>query len=174
MPSHNGAEGGRRVGQKVTHYIIPDGRFATACEALMTQSFRLSWFDRFPPERPVRCVRVEQQPLIGTLKTVAVPPTLASGPVVSGPAAAGADPEGRMVDAGSPLARGFPPAGLDDDGDDFLLRAGLIELPDDTVNRSLRVRFRCPSCGSLAWGKPSLKILCGQPACGGAPFIVGA
>jgi hypothetical protein len=37
--------------------------------------------------------------------------------------------------------------------------------------RSNRVKFRCPHCGAQAWGKPSLKILCGGNNCAAAPFV---
>lgn len=32
-------------------------------------------------------------------------------------------------------------------------------------NKSNRLKFKCPSCGAQAWGKPDLKLLCGQEAC---------
>jgi len=52
MPSNTGAPGGRKVGEQMTHYIIDGGSFDVACAALLTREFRLSWLDRFPPERP--------------------------------------------------------------------------------------------------------------------------
>jgi predicted SprT family Zn-dependent metalloprotease len=39
VPSDTGAPGGREVGQKVSHYIEPGGRFATACAELMRRGF---------------------------------------------------------------------------------------------------------------------------------------
>ncbi|PKQ01273.1 MAG: sprT domain-containing protein [Alphaproteobacteria bacterium HGW-Alphaproteobacteria-13] len=32
-------------------------------------------------------------------------------------------------------------------------------------DRSNRVKFRCPVCTAQAWGKPSLRLLCGNEAC---------
>ncbi|MCD2846534.1 SprT-like domain-containing protein [Pseudomonas aeruginosa] len=52
MPSDTGQPGGRRVGERMTHYIIAGGRFDVCCAELLTREFTLSWFDRFPPERP--------------------------------------------------------------------------------------------------------------------------
>lgn len=44
-----------------------------------------------------------------------------------------------------------------------------VEYPGSTApGRSNRVKFRCPSCGSQAWGKPSLALLCGEPDCNAA------
>ena len=48
MPSHTGAPGGRRTGEKMSDYPIPGGRFLTACEELVTAEFTISWLDRFP------------------------------------------------------------------------------------------------------------------------------
>lgn len=33
------------------------------------------------------------------------------------------------------------------------------------ANKSLRVKQRCPSCQAQAWGKPDLRLLCGNPGC---------
>ena len=45
-----------------------------------------------------------------------------------------------------------------------------IEIPTEQQNKSNRIKFRCPSCGAQAWGKPSLLLLCGADDCDGAPF----
>lgn len=52
MPSNTGKPGGKRVGEQMTHYVIEGGKFDRACDALLSESFRLSWFDRFPPVDP--------------------------------------------------------------------------------------------------------------------------
>lgn len=51
-PTDTGEPGGKRVGQKITHYIIKDGPFHRACDELLTRDFTLSWLDRFPDEGP--------------------------------------------------------------------------------------------------------------------------
>ena len=51
-PSNTGQIGGKRTGEKMSHYIIEGGAFHAACSQLMTEAFTLSWFDRFPPFRP--------------------------------------------------------------------------------------------------------------------------
>lgn len=48
MPSHNGNPGGKRVGEKMSHYIIADGPFDVACTELITEEFQLTWMDRHP------------------------------------------------------------------------------------------------------------------------------
>ncbi|QUS59174.1 SprT-like domain-containing protein [Pseudovibrio brasiliensis] len=48
--------------------------------------------------------------------------------------------------------------------------SGLIHSPVD-INRSNRIKYRCPSCASQAWGKPNLRLLCGETACDAAPLL---
>jgi len=37
-------------------------------------------------------------------------------------------------------------------------------------NGSNRVKYRCPSCSSQVWGKPELKLVCGEETCRGAHY----
>ena len=46
IPSNTAAPGGKRTGQKMTHYIEAGGAFDLACKALVAKGFRLSWSDR--------------------------------------------------------------------------------------------------------------------------------
>jgi predicted SprT family Zn-dependent metalloprotease len=111
MPSNTGKPGGRRVGEKMTHYILEDGPFDRACRELMTREFTLSWLDRFPPQ----------------------PPSHALAAALTGGSASAAA-----------LAR---------------------VTPVQAENRSHRVKYRCPSCAAQVWGKPGMKLLCGENAC---------
>jgi hypothetical protein len=60
MPSSTGEYGGKRKGQKMSHYILPDGPFARSCRRLLTGGFRLNWqsldhdHDRKAPVSKVR------------------------------------------------------------------------------------------------------------------------
>lgn len=49
MPSTTGKEGGALTGQKMNDYIIKDGIFEEVCNELLTNKFKIEWFDRFPP-----------------------------------------------------------------------------------------------------------------------------
>lgn len=42
--------------------------------------------------------------------------------------------------------------------------------PSPQKDRSNRVKYRCPSCGAQAWGKPGLKLLCGEQSCKATPL----
>lgn len=52
VPSDTGAPGGKRTGERMSHYVAEGGPFDVACTDLMTREFTLSWFDRFPPVPP--------------------------------------------------------------------------------------------------------------------------
>ena len=43
MPTDTGTPGGKKTGQKVTHYIIEGGPFDVACDALLGGDFQLNW-----------------------------------------------------------------------------------------------------------------------------------
>jgi len=43
QPTSIGEEGGKETGQSVTHYIIPEGRYAKAYAKLADSSFQLHW-----------------------------------------------------------------------------------------------------------------------------------
>ena len=45
-PSHTGKPGGRRTGQQMSHYIVDDGPFAVACQALLDKGLTITWTDR--------------------------------------------------------------------------------------------------------------------------------
>lgn len=47
MPSSTGEPGGARTGERMADYALEGGRFVTACADLLTQSFCLTWYDRF-------------------------------------------------------------------------------------------------------------------------------
>lgn len=60
----------------------------------------------------------------------------------------------------------FPSTEENDDGDEDLI----ILPPATPVNKSNRVKYRCPSCMAQVWGKPSLLIKCGEVDCNSADF----
>jgi predicted SprT family Zn-dependent metalloprotease len=54
MPSSTGRPGGKRTGDHMADYAIEGGRFLAACQALVTDSFQISWYDRFPATEHVQ------------------------------------------------------------------------------------------------------------------------
>ena len=48
MPSNTGKPGGRKLGQQMMDYVIEGGMFQKACNQLVTEEFKITWYDRFP------------------------------------------------------------------------------------------------------------------------------
>ena len=46
IPSDTGEPGGKKIGERVSHYIAPDGRFDLACRALIGDGFTVPWLTR--------------------------------------------------------------------------------------------------------------------------------
>lgn len=46
VPSDTGQPGGRKTGQRMSHYVEPGGRFACACQGLLGKGFVIEWMDR--------------------------------------------------------------------------------------------------------------------------------
>lgn len=54
MPSSTGRAGGKRTGDCMADYVIPDGPFVrVAGDLLGPQGLRITWFDRFAPAQPL-------------------------------------------------------------------------------------------------------------------------
>ena len=54
MPSSTGQPGGQRTGDHMADYPIEDGPFLQVCCDLLTQDFKISWYDRFASARHVQ------------------------------------------------------------------------------------------------------------------------
>lgn len=46
MPTNTGKPGGKRTGQQMTHYIIPEGPFDLACKEFLASGKKLNWNSR--------------------------------------------------------------------------------------------------------------------------------
>lgn len=136
MPSHTGAPGGKRTGEKMSDYPILGGPFMKAYDALMKHKFQISWLDRFPPE-----------------------PTALNK---------GSRPRPNPIEKLKDLGVMEGPAMTNEQVHDLFGDPTHLE----PVNKSNRVKQRCPSCGAQAWGKPGLLLLCGEDDCGGQAFEV--
>ncbi|WP_143484270.1 SprT-like domain-containing protein [Acidithiobacillus marinus] len=178
MPSSTGRVGGKRVGEHMDHYILDGGPFYRSCADLITQSFRLSWFDRYPPVGADDGDYVDLDDAVDLdnddsgLRYYAAPLDVSGDPDASGDGeadASGHDAHAAFV--GPPS----PPSGM-------LLRkailtpgpavppSGIVFPTGDEQRKSHRSKYRCPGCGMQLWGKPGLKVLCGHDSCGQAPL----
>lgn len=139
VPSSTGRPGGKRIGQKVSDYPKPGGAFERAAKTFIRQSRGLPWVDRFAALSP-SC-----QPRENDLEGVDDCITLG--------------PEQR----------------IEDDTVAALLHHPIRELfhgliPSEQLQlaarKKVKSRYTCSHCQTNVWGKPRLKLVCGE--CGGA------
>lgn len=136
-PSNTGQKGGKRTGQKMSHYIIKGGAFDMACKQLLDEQFTLSWYDRFPPVTNFQ-------------------PVFSLG--------LGSDTLSLYVDDENDNE--------EDDENKVTVNPSFLSFPVKGENKSNRSKYRCPSCSNQIWGKPNLKIKCGEDDCNDILFDV--
>ncbi|MDK2125877.1 SprT-like domain-containing protein [Chitinimonas sp. DQS-5] len=134
MPSSTGQPGGRRTGDRMSDYPIAGGLFLDTCDKLLTQDFRLSWYDRFPTY-PALLAGQQSYSL-----TMDLPENVATVAANTG------------VDMATDIATA--------------LSEGISAYPLTSKKRD-KTKYTCP-CGVNVWGKPKLRIICGN--CGD-PFL---
>lgn len=54
MPSSTGQPGGKHTGDSMADYAIEGGLFLQVCRELLTQDYKISWYDRFAPPEAVK------------------------------------------------------------------------------------------------------------------------
>lgn len=148
VPSSTGLEGGKRVGQAVSHYIKEGGLFEKVCAELLSTEFTLSWYDRFPPmtEREMNLRNEQKKAILPTaLKT------------------AGSEVNSSVLSFQQPVSRTLVGGDEDEEGEES-------QASIKPANKSNRVKYNCPSCKTNIWGKPMLNILCGDSRCNNAKF----
>lgn len=140
MPSSTGKPGGSRTGEKMADYAIEGGLFMQATDKLLAAGFQVSWIDRFPP-------RVPHKAQLNVTTAI-------------------------MAALSESLAAASETALLDQSEPDLGQAPELSELlsPPTAENRSNRVKYRCPNCTAQVWGKPNLKIRCGEDDCTDSVF----
>ncbi|MEW8317482.1 MAG: SprT-like domain-containing protein [Candidatus Thiodiazotropha sp.] len=139
IPSSTGRPGGRRTGQKVSDYPRPGGAFERAARAFIRQSKGLPWVDRIAALSP-SCQQREKD-----------------------------------VDWDEDLADLETDARVEEEQLAALLHCPISELFQDLVpseqlqlaaRKKVKSRYTCPHCRTNVWGKPGLKLVCGE--CGDA------
>lgn len=201
-PSNTGKYGGKETGQQMSHYIIKGGRFDVACDELLSNEFKLSWYDRYPPCSPMDLdIPLPSSFLVSTVAITPKRPkpiclddlddldddgvvtelgaTRVDLILVTNPTNADAD-KSIPVDIGSDLDDGLlsvQKGKIISDDDDQIV----IEVEDDQItissdllnkpsaeNNSNRLKYKCPVCKVQVWGKPKLKLKCGEESCNDA------
>lgn len=78
MPSYDEKPGGKKVGEHISHYTVTGGRFERAFNRLVTETYRISCYDRFLPRMASR---------FGLSSTAPVPGLTASSTIAPAPGA---------------------------------------------------------------------------------------
>ncbi len=141
IPSDTGAPGGKQTGQKMGDYVQPGGRFELATQALFDTGFMISWFDRFPAHIPHPTWSMLQ-----AANVVANTPATGSHPLPL-------QELGTQRPASESLV--FTSPALEKLGE-------ILEPREAMQNRSHRNKYSCSSCGLSVWGKPGIRVKCGD------------
>lgn len=171
MPSHNGLPGGDRVGECIMDYPLEGGLFMAATRDLLDAGFEVTWLDRYPPAEPA----VYELPPAPTPASGMAADTSAPDDVIVLEPLAAPPPSELGTVAGKPDLFALKPYTLrPSDVAGLEALATHLCMPDPKANRSNRIKYRCPSCQAQVWGKPGLKLLCGEELCEQSPFDVVA
>lgn len=143
MPSSTGQPGGRRVGQHMSDYVLPGGRFDQVTNQLIKDGFGITWYDRYPAPPPTH-------PAAAGIREIGSKAGTADALRPVRPGGAGILPASAYEAPSTTVAHLFASM--------------------KTGNRSNRVKYTCPRCAANAWGKPNLNLVCGD--CN-VPFSAG-
>lgn len=170
MPSSTGTFGGAQTGQKMADYAIPDGLFERATRKLFLTGFAVTWHDRYPSVK----VTINKPPTVRDTATLEETWrnvfTQAANACISTQDGQSGDSENDFYseverlneDQGIDLVRFAFTAPANTNASSYLVAK---------TDRSNRVKYTCPSCRSSVWGRPGLKLCCGEDHCRGCLYI---
>ena len=181
ITSTTGFPGGQRTGERMSDYVIYGGPFHLAARQLATADFLLPWVDRYAtPTWPTRLYRYDGTAV--DLDAQQGPRPADDGPGLSGggealqdaprPAESRTDGEAerpRALDPDTLLTRPLretrpEPTGSGEGGGG--LDIIVVDGPRRRASASSKTRYTCPTCKANIWGKPQLRVICGD--CGQA------
>ena len=157
---------GARVGQHMSHRIIPDGPFAQACVQLIREhAFKLDWFDR-------RVGRVFNEPIWEEEGKADTTPAI--GALTDEDAGSVSDYLGALHDAavkgrgglaGSELTAGeetvlFSPLAIKGGEASLDIEGAIAKKKKPNPAGTGRRKYLCGECGAHVLGKPGLAVLC--------------
>ncbi|WP_432263165.1 SprT-like domain-containing protein [Cupriavidus sp. TMH.W2] len=169
QPSSTGSPGGKTVGETMSHYIVPDGPFILACKELLTHTFGIVWFDRYPE------FSRKDYTYAGTVE---IPAKSAKPHGSLGIDASTTEVDGEEDDDDETGGKGlsvevpvFSPIPISNGlevvrptsaaGGDRI-SGGRTASAGVSVDRSNRVKYTCGGCGTNLWAKPSVNVVCGD------------
>jgi predicted SprT family Zn-dependent metalloprotease len=138
MPSHTGAPGGFKTGEKMNDYVVMGGKFQKGFELLLASGFQLPWLDRMPVKNNRPTLNI-----FDPLGTPAVKIALQ-------------EMDRFMVPAGGVT---LVESVLESENDST---DSVVVLPINEKKRNTRIKYRCQACGNQVWGKPDMNLRCGD------------
>jgi len=123
----------------MNHYIIEGGSFEIACLELLSTEFKLSWYDKYPPYTEAQLTEINE------IKSSVQSKSLQ-----------------RFEDGTNTSVLSFADPKTTYSDDDLNQSDGEEIKP---VNKSNRLKYRCPTCKAQVWGEPDIKILCDEENC---------
>lgn len=144
MPSHTGRAGGKKTGQKVSHYIIPDGLFQDAVYELLKSGYEISWYDSYGSHDFVE--------------------TRTDYTILSKWIANSGDDEKLVERLTSTVCKTNPLSKIDASNrtESAALASAIasVMVAPAAKGKSNRCKYTCTSCGLNAWAKPDVRIGC--------------
>lgn len=137
MPTSTGTVGGNQVGQKISDYPLPTGKFQRVALELFKSGFVISWFDRFPNHVSPSHNLSE---VIATWRET-LSEASGTGQVLA---------EDEQLVAMALVAPLHAPN---------VENSEVFTVP---VKSKTRHKWVCPHCGDSLLGKPSLNVICGK------------
>ena len=167
-PSSTGQPGGKEVGEKMSHYIVPDGAFIRTCKELLATSFGILWFDRFPVaggkdyeyaqgitvQLPKSVAVQSQAHAAGTQVDEDVDATGQGVGLESGGCEGSDDLVDVPVFSPPPVETGLEIAAVE--------HGGTAAPRPRKTDASNRVKYSCPGCRTNIWAKPDINVDCGD------------
>lgn len=172
MTSADGHPGGARVGQSMSDYLIPGGRFEVAAKELLDQGWAFRWEDRSQytdltvrtvqgvkiPGYDVHVMKQEDGEFVLVAAPNGTPPTLPSADASQTiPDPESFTPEVQELLVEAPTANNSLVVYVDG-------KPARIQKPKpaDTGKKVYRHKYSCPSGHQSAWAKPESNLLCGD------------
>lgn len=142
-----GYPGGRTVGQKMTHYIIPGGPFELAARDLLSGGFKAVWFDAF-----ISIVDYGYN---------ANDPDPATKPVKPADKGSAIERASRTMTNLAAIEKLRKRDWQDGDKPAILDNLDKIHLRQPKKSDASKTKFRCTKCGAQAWAKDTILLKCG-------------
>jgi len=150
QPTATGLPGGAEIGQEMSDYPIPDGRFLRSCYALLEQElFNFPWIDR--RITPKSAILETAAQLAEPIQTENIPVVPIQTDIEDGTHDDIPDRAWALEDIERQLFQPYA---------DCLPEKTLI--PYQPVVKKPRQKYQCPGCRVNVWGRPGLYLICGD------------